>query len=484
MEPSFNFLKKSVDRLITQRQYTNTEKRIDELGVDFVTPFAEISGIPNPDIFMKCRENGHIFSMKYCAIANKTSQVANKKKTHMCDACVVFVSNEETRVKAKCAEIGIEFISYSLATRKVVYVCGCGRARTVDASGIHKKERPQCNACQNIHRHPPKFVDETERELRARYNETRRVHRASLSTDRQRQANLKSLDEKNRQETARIIEQLEWEMYCQHEREKRQKEHAEKVSAILKERSEAEEIRARDFFDYVESVFADSGCTLLSKSCGKYLELLDYICECGCEAKICLSEFLRGRRCINCSHRRGMATAFRNRKEVVSPTGKSWSVMGYEDRYLRHAIESGISDENLEAGLSEKIPICRYNYERKNRRWYPDAWIVNEQKIIEVKSTWTYSLTAEMMKAKMLHCPYNCELWIYSDTDIAEMISFDYKTKTFNYLRGNLFEIGEPFPGIKVPDHATYSKISNQKRAEREATRAEKKSKKTVATKP
>jgi hypothetical protein len=457
----FKYCEKSVDRKVSQRQYTNTMNRLITYTIDLVSTFDEIKDATNPDLFMKCQENGHIFSMKYCAIANKFSALKTGKKTKMCDECMPVIYSEETKAIARCEEIGIEFVSYNPSTRNVVYICSCFRTRSSHAQNIISKDKKaMCNACQNSYRHPPRPTydeyEESQRKLRAK----ERSDASKKIQDAKKQAKeasiLKKLEKDLEQEE---INRKEVEIIEERERSIRKKEYERITIARLKEKEDAEEIRKRDLYDYIESVFSDSGCVLLSKSCGAKGEKLDYICDCGEEAKITITEFVRGRRCASCSHKRGMATAFQKRKEVVSPNGKTWSVLGYEDSFINTILEAGIEDTDLEAGISDHIPVCRYIFNGKNRRWFPDAFIKSQSKIIEIKSTWTYSLAHKMMKEKMAWCPYDCELWIYSSaTKLVEVISQDGKTKKITYANGGVVELGECFPGIKVPEKLILSK--------------------------
>lgn len=66
------------------------------------------------------------------------------------------------------------------------------------------------------------------------------------------------------------------------------------------------------------------------------------------------------------------------------------------------------------------MPELWYNYESKNRRYYADIFIPKENKIIEVKSKWTFSVKKEQHYQKRKSCldnGFNFEFWIFNDKD-------------------------------------------------------------------
>lgn len=57
--------------------------------------------------------------------------------------------------------------------------------------------------------------------------------------------------------------------------------------------------------------------------------------------------------------KKAMARSFR-RRLYVSEDGTSWSIMGYEDICLDDLQNQGINCNNIDAGDSDEIPVCRY----------------------------------------------------------------------------------------------------------------------------
>jgi len=72
-------------------------------------------------------------------------------------------------------------------------------------------------------------------------------------------------------------------------------------------------LKERTFnYDYVFNYFKVKGCYLLSKTYTNSKQKLDYICECGNQAKIEFRLFKSGIRCSGCSRRRAKKTNIKN----------------------------------------------------------------------------------------------------------------------------------------------------------------------------
>lgn len=74
------------------------------------------------------------------------------------------------------------------------------------------------------------------------------------------------------------------------------------------------------------------------------------------------------------------------------------------------------------------MPKVMYIYNNKTRRYYPDIYIPSQNKIIEVKSDYTYNKTLEQNKCKMKKCVedgINFEFWICDPNNIIKVITQD-----------------------------------------------------------
>ena len=104
-------------------------------------------------------------------------------------------------------------------------------------------------------------------------------------------------------------------------------------------------------------------------------------------------------------------------KEYVLPSGKIIKVQGYEPKALDDLFEQGYKEEDLVIQQRKEMPkIFYFDCDGKKHRYYPDIYIKSENKIIEVKSTYTYDLYKRKNLLKEQAClkeGYNFEFKIY-----------------------------------------------------------------------
>jgi len=166
-------------------------------------------------------------------------------------------------------------------------------------------------------------------------------------------------------------------------------------------------------YKYVYDYFKSKGCILISKVYINTSSKLQYICSCGELSEITFNSFKNSNsRCINCSYERvKISYLFKNYK---MPSGNNIRIQGYEhialDELVKKYQELDIITER------KKVPTIKYTFKNKQLRYYPDIYIVSENKIIEVKSTWTYNinLIKNIHKALAVRkLGYDFEFWIY-----------------------------------------------------------------------
>ncbi len=119
-----------------------------------------------------------------------------------------------------------------------------------------------------------------------------------------------------------------------------------------------------------------------------------------------------------------IAKSMYKRRVYIYPFGKETLVQGYENFCLDDLIENEGLDETeicnqfeLKDGVQE-MPVIPYIFGEKDRRYYPDIYIPSQNKIIEVKSSYTYERDEEKNIAKGRACMdegYIFELRIYDE---------------------------------------------------------------------
>lgn len=102
-------------------------------------------------------------------------------------------------------------------------------------------------------------------------------------------------------------------------------------------------------------------------------------------------------------------------KEYTLPTGKVIKVQGYEPFALDYLVKH-YNEEDIKTDRKD-IPRITYTANDKTRYYFPDIYIPSENKIIEVKSTWTYKCKQDNIQEKAeatRQAGYAYEIWIYT----------------------------------------------------------------------
>ena len=103
------------------------------------------------------------------------------------------------------------------------------------------------------------------------------------------------------------------------------------------------------------------------------------------------------------------------RKEHKLPSGATIQCQGYEPQCYNDLIKEGISESELLAGV-DSMPHIVYMYENKPCLYYPDIYLPTFNKLIEVKSEWTFKTDIDKLIEKLAEArkTYDIELRIYN----------------------------------------------------------------------
>jgi hypothetical protein len=115
---------------------------------------------------------------------------------------------------------------------------------------------------------------------------------------------------------------------------------------------------------------------------------------------------------------KSQCNAFKQKKYSM-PSGEIRNIQGYEKYAIRDLLL--IYDETQIITLRKNIPRISYVFNNTNKYYFPDIYIPHENKIIEVKSTWTYKCKNELIQLKSdatKNAGYNYEIWIYNNKGI------------------------------------------------------------------
>ena len=120
--------------------------------------------------------------------------------------------------------------------------------------------------------------------------------------------------------------------------------------------------------------------------------------------------------------------AMKNRKSGFKsyeyPSGKNIKIRGYENICLDDLLNEGYSENEIITDTHEEAPVFIWiDSENKSHKYHPDMLITTDNKIIEVKSSWTYEKDFEKIQA--------CREVIEKQGYIYEVRIYDEKTKTY-----------------------------------------------------
>jgi hypothetical protein len=102
-------------------------------------------------------------------------------------------------------------------------------------------------------------------------------------------------------------------------------------------------------------------------------------------------------------------------KKMIMPSGSVRNVQGYESFAIKNLLQNFTEDE-IETDRY-KVPRISYIYKGKQKYYFPDIYLKKENKIIEVKSIYTYELELDKNIIKQnatKESGYVFEFWIFN----------------------------------------------------------------------
>lgn len=116
-------------------------------------------------------------------------------------------------------------------------------------------------------------------------------------------------------------------------------------------------------------------------------------------------------------------------KEYTFPSGNKRNVQGYEPFALDQLLKDGYVEEQIFTGRKD-VPRITYEIDGKKRYYFPDIYIPEKNKIIEVKSTWTYKCKTDNIQQKKKACidaGFDYEIWCFDAKGVR--INIDEKVE-------------------------------------------------------
>ena len=101
---------------------------------------------------------------------------------------------------------------------------------------------------------------------------------------------------------------------------------------------------------------------------------------------------------------RTMKRRFRRKCYVWESGDITKNLQGYEPKALDILENKGYTKKDIITDVKLMPKIWYYTSDKKKHRYFPDIWIPIENKIIEVKSNWTYNQDLEINLLKQSAC--------------------------------------------------------------------------------
>lgn len=211
-------------------------------------------------------------------------------------------------------------------------------------------------------------------------------------------------------------------------------------------------------------------CSILNKSTANHNSIIEIICSCGAnDTTLYRNIKIRGGYCRDCSYKHGhekRTNTFMDKygtthpsltphmiektkktnierygvahpaqcpfihsntyksKKYITNTGNEYIIQGYENIALDELLQT-YSDNDIVIGKNV-VPQIDYLFNNNKKIYFPDIYIPKENKLIEVKSTWTYKVQIDKNTCKANACKmlgYIYEFWIYDNKKNKKIIN-------------------------------------------------------------
>jgi hypothetical protein len=110
-------------------------------------------------------------------------------------------------------------------------------------------------------------------------------------------------------------------------------------------------------------------------------------------------------------------------KDYKMPSGTIRRVQGYEPYAINELVKNH-NEDDIKTNRRD-VPRILYNFNNKDKYYFPDIYIPSENKIVEVKSDYTYNNNLDINTLKKEACEragYIYEFWIYNPKTMIPII--------------------------------------------------------------
>jgi hypothetical protein len=116
-------------------------------------------------------------------------------------------------------------------------------------------------------------------------------------------------------------------------------------------------------------------------------------------------------------------------KDYTMPNNTIIKVQGYEPWALDKLFQDGIQVDDIVTNKTH-VPLIWYTMDKKKHRYFCDIFVKSQNKIIEVKSDYTYSRNVDVNMGKAKTCldkGYLFEFWVFDKNKKLEVFQVEYE---------------------------------------------------------
>lgn len=483
--------------------YNNIVTKLESFNLTLMV--SKESLLSEKRVIYKCKD-GHVNDLALASFNNKTSPRLMESLFSLCQTCQNLYIHEK-EIRARLEELNFTLLSFSYidhGDRQVEYRCSCGNTSSTGWKNLKKSTRTnKCLKCQNDKNKVPydtlykTFIDGecvlltkaeeyVNNKCKLKYtcvcgNIAEIIYHdfvigkrcGKCKVSRTRKTNIEKYGVSNPFQSTEIKEKIKSTNvkklgveYPQQHPEVR----AKTENTCLQKYGYKWAFVAPEVYTKIKRIFKARYGVEYPLQCAEILEKIKLVCqerygadyfvqsdECkkkmlekyGVEYFVQSEEFKKtmvekygAEHAMQCPvlFRKAAASSFKRKPYIFKD--QTFMLLGYEDR----AIDDILKKEDIDvmyAGECEQIPVFEYFIDDKKHVYYPDIYIPENNKIIEVKSIYTYNKDVEKVKytAMSVSEHYIFELRIYDNKTLKFVIEV-YKG-VVKIIKGESFEFGK-----------------------------------------
>ena len=302
----------------------------------------------------------------------------------------------------KCELLETEYIN---CKTQMKYRCKCGNESKINFDSFKNKRGQGCIKCVGKEKHNIKSVKETFKKHNCELLETEYINNSTKMKYRCKCGNESQITFQHFQKGVRCM----------------------KCSG-----------NERLTYENVKIYFEEQNCELLETEYINAKTKMKYRCKCNNIDYVNYDNFVNGCRCNTCrwdkcketnlerygceypmqnveSFLKNKKSNYKSKVYEFKNSDRVEKVQGYEPQAIDYLLENGIQEEDIVVNVKEMPKFNYISEDEKPHRYYPDIYVKSQNKVIEVKSEYTYKKELEknqLKKACVEKLDVKFEFWI------------------------------------------------------------------------